>query len=55
MNLDNLNFTELSKAELLGINGGAHVPASEWGDFKKGVGRLAHEIGDFFRGIYDGL
>lgn len=55
MNLDNLNFTELSKTELSDINGGAHVPASEWGHFKKGVGKLAHEIGDFFRGIYDEL
>lgn len=55
MNLQNLNFTELSKAELLDINGGAHVPASDWGYFKTGVGRIAHEVGDFFRGVWAGL
>lgn len=33
MNLDNLNFTELTEKEMLEIEGGRRVPT--WGDVKK--------------------
>ena len=55
MKLEKLNLTELDLNQLLSINGGAHVPANDWNNFKKGVKGLVHEIGDFVRGIYDGL
>lgn len=65
MKLDNLNLVELNLNQVLSISGG-HVPASDWGHFKKGVGKigssmynavsyLGHEVSDFFRGFYDGL
>lgn len=55
MELKNVNLVELDSAQVLNINGGAHVPANDWGNFKKGVGKVIHEVGDFFKGIYDGL
>lgn len=65
MNLEKLNLTELDLNQILSINGG-HVPANDWGNFKKGIGKISssmyntvsyigHEVSDFLRGVYDGL
>lgn len=55
MQLDKLKVEELDLFQVLSINGGEHVPANDWSNFKKGVGKVVHEIGDFFKGLYDGL
>lgn len=54
MNLNNLSLVELSVKQAVVINGG-HVPANDWGNFKEGLSRIAHNVGDFVRGIYSGL
>ena len=50
MNLENLNLVELNAQEMLSTEGGGKGKA-----IITAIKKAAHEIGDFFQGLYDGF
>lgn len=62
MKLENLNLTELNFQEITFMNGGDAAPVELWeksykykGSMAEAIVKIAHEVGDFLRGFYDGL
>ena len=61
MNLSNLNLAELNAQEVKDFNGGGDtfsgtaLPERDVERAGKALAYAAHQIGDFFRGVWDGL